>query len=368
MRKLFLLILCFSTYASANQSDSFVKEWSKLVKMSGSAIDELQPGCVPRIIKANSNVRFKGTIVLVHGFTACPQQYFEFASQYLAPQGFDVVLPLIPGHGREISSPYPIKVRTNPLDKWYTAPVEDDLSKLYTFKSGPNVVKDFAKQINEMMKYAKGQKLIGGLSGGAAVVARAIAESPKLYKRAVIKNGFFKISKDVQGQGAIGKVAPQLVYMMGKTGLWANYRGSFKDTCEIDGRNVGRAGYCQFTNNALAGMQKFGMQASRALKNQADQVSTKIQFIMVEKDYSVANKEIKKLYHNLSKKGVNTKICTYLKGTNHEIISKYEAPFENKFWLNSLLEDYSEYLVSDLDWPINGKSQIHNKISLCEIR
>ena len=53
MRKLFLLILCFSTFASANQSDSFVKEWSKLVKMSGSAIDELQPGCVPRIIKAN---------------------------------------------------------------------------------------------------------------------------------------------------------------------------------------------------------------------------------------------------------------------------------------------------------------------------
>eukprot|EP00948_MAST-09A_sp_MAST-9A-sp1_P002009 g2009.t1 len=75
----------------------------------------LQPYCIPRFFQAvqskslhdsqsgasfteSQSQRRKGLIVALHGFTSCPQAFFENAAQWIT-EGFDVVLPLLPGHG-----------------------------------------------------------------------------------------------------------------------------------------------------------------------------------------------------------------------------------------------------------------------------
>ena len=58
----------------------------------------IQTDCLPKQWPADSSVTYKGTVMLLHGFTACPQQYFE-TQAYLTAQGYNVLAPLLPGHG-----------------------------------------------------------------------------------------------------------------------------------------------------------------------------------------------------------------------------------------------------------------------------
>ncbi len=44
------------------------------------------------------DVRTRGAVVLIHGFTNCPQQWMTFAPELVA-DGYAVVIPRLPGHG-----------------------------------------------------------------------------------------------------------------------------------------------------------------------------------------------------------------------------------------------------------------------------
>jgi alpha-beta hydrolase superfamily lysophospholipase len=46
--------------------------------------------------------RSSGVVVLFHGFSACPQQY-DVLGPLIAAEGFDVLLPLTPGHGNALN-------------------------------------------------------------------------------------------------------------------------------------------------------------------------------------------------------------------------------------------------------------------------
>ena len=52
---------------------------------------QIQPGCVPTHFAPKEGVSSKGLVVIYHGFTACPQQFF-LIGQKLAEKGFDVFL------------------------------------------------------------------------------------------------------------------------------------------------------------------------------------------------------------------------------------------------------------------------------------
>ena len=364
MKKLVLIIFLIKSSLWANQIDL---KWESLKKISNPNNKDIQEACQPRKISADTSVAKRGAIVLLHGFSACPQQYFELANDYLSKLGYDVYLPLLPGHGRVLKSNDSIKVRVTPTDEWYEAPVTDDLEDLFTVKNSKKVLSDFAKAINNMMKNAEGERIIGGLSGGSAISIKALALEPKLYDKAVIMNAFIKVSNKVDGQGAIGKVASQVVWLMGATGLWLENKGSWKDACEFDGREVGRAGYCQFTNNSISGLQKFGVNAFRHLKKEAANLSTNVQFVMVEEDKSVSNKHIIKLYKKLKKTNANVDICAYRKGANHEIISRFEFPYEDKFWLDSLLNSYEEFIDSGENFIKGERSLLEKGISRCRL-
>ena len=50
------------------------------------------------LFKSRERREEEGLPVLFHGFSACPQQW-DLISPLLAKRGFDVLMPLNPGHG-----------------------------------------------------------------------------------------------------------------------------------------------------------------------------------------------------------------------------------------------------------------------------
>lgn len=58
--------------------------------------DEINDLC--RSVVIDSGERVEWSVVLLHGFTNCPQQYSAIAQAY-ADAGYNVVIPLLPGHG-----------------------------------------------------------------------------------------------------------------------------------------------------------------------------------------------------------------------------------------------------------------------------
>ena len=101
-----LLVAPAATTSSASSPTppSFVSAWDAFVhEQISSAPHGLQQDCVPRRFPSTApNSTYKGVAVLFHGFSACPQQYFQLAPR-LAAEGYDVLLPLTPGHGNNYS-------------------------------------------------------------------------------------------------------------------------------------------------------------------------------------------------------------------------------------------------------------------------
>ena len=60
--------------------------WQNYVKKATAGVS-LQKGCEPTRFSSPANVPYRGVVILFHGFTACPQQYFEL-SPHLAAEGY----------------------------------------------------------------------------------------------------------------------------------------------------------------------------------------------------------------------------------------------------------------------------------------
>jgi len=59
----------------------------------------LQDPCYPRFTRQSALPKAAGLIVAFHGYSACPDQFDEISAAWLEA-GFDVMVPLFPGHGR----------------------------------------------------------------------------------------------------------------------------------------------------------------------------------------------------------------------------------------------------------------------------
>lgn len=95
---------------------------------------ELQKGCEPYYKLAKGNV--KGSVMLFHGYSSCPQQYDELSVQ-LADKGYNVFIHLLPGHGKI----------ANKIDGKFT----DESSGLPDVDS-TIVYKNFAKNVAAILK------------------------------------------------------------------------------------------------------------------------------------------------------------------------------------------------------------------------
>lgn len=105
---------------------------------------KVEPRCVSRII--DHGHRTEKCVVLLHGFTSCPQQW-SLIARALAREGNSVVVPRLPGHGM--------------ADRLTDAPSDVHPEDLKT--AGDEAV-DIAAGLGE-------QVTVMGLSGGGAVAA-----------------------------------------------------------------------------------------------------------------------------------------------------------------------------------------------------
>ena len=153
----------------------------------------LQKECRPRYILSEEQPP-RGLIVAFHGYTACPDS-FESMIEAWVPAGYNVMLPLLPGHGREPGE------CANADSKAY-----DDLSicvdgtRVDGLPLSRQGYLDFVQQINAIVKHEKminslDQAFAAGLSLGGPVASYAVSSSEGgLYDASLLMNTFFGFS------------------------------------------------------------------------------------------------------------------------------------------------------------------------------
>lgn len=267
---------------------------SQLQALAGQPI---QAACQPFRVAARGAHR--GSVVLYHGFTACPQQYWELADQ-LAAAGFNVFVPLLPGHGRAYRT-----VKASIVDDYSQLPGDGEYVKYQTL----------ADQMTAMLRDEAQAKVVVGLSLGGVVAAAALERAPEVYDRALLMTPLFDV------------VAAKKPYLPSANAVIPSHQIDWGRDCELE-RQGGRGGICQFQIRHVRAGQRLGEEALRKLS----QVTTPVQIVGVEGDQAANNEAIGLAVHSL-KHGQG---CLYQHGVTHSMLSRYDAPDDKKFWLSSL--------------------------------
>jgi pimeloyl-ACP methyl ester carboxylesterase len=290
--------------------------WSSYVAATTSA-GALQPGCEP--VRVAHRGAYKGLAILFHGFTACPQQYLDgpngergFAD-YLAAEGFEVLLPVLPGHGRQLR---PGEAGA-PVDDVVAIPTDE----------GRGAYGQIASDMNAIARAATAPvKAIAGLSVGGAVATSAVAQAPALYQHALIMTPFF-------GPAENGFWLPVANAVAG------GFRMSWGQGC-LDERAGGRAGYCDFLITNVRAAQHFGDEVLGAL---APEATTRVQVVGVEGDTAALNELVKRAAERLAVPAGAA--CFFPLGVQHSMLSHYDNPTADKFWLPEVYEKGAAFLV-----------------------
>lgn len=285
-----------------------------------------QAACLPASFAHQG--KWKGMVVLFHGFTACPQQYFDVA-ETLTRRGWDVFLPTNPGHGM---------VRHSETQEDTYLPTQDDATT--RFKSFVRTINDFARS------YDAPVKVVGGLSLGGALATAAVAEDPRLYQRALILTPFYAMAKPFSYFLGTVKNVNGVVQAMAPDGPRKASRQTLDQSvgwgpkCENEAL-AGRQGICHFKVKHLMGSQQFGFDLS-----ETQRISGKVQFVGVEDDPAIDNDRMIWFFNTkVDRKTSPADLCFYPKGTNHSLLSRFDTPDEKKFWL----ADFSKSLVAFVD-------------------
>ena len=308
--------------------------WNTFLALSEESY-EYQPACKPASFRHQGEL--KGVVVLLHGFTACPQQFFAL-SEKLSREGWDVLLPTLPGHG----------VRRNAEEAKYLPQVAD-----YRQRYG-----GFVKRLNELMRsYEAPQRAIGGVSLGGALATGALAEELDLYDRALIMTPYYRLNpKFADLMGALKNLTdfarmidPENWGERAQTELRREL--GWGEACENEALR-GRQGICKFTYSNLIASQQFGYDLSKS-----QFVKGRLQFVGVDADPAIDNGRLKWFYENRVKKKESTsRLCFYPEGTNHSIASVYDAPDEPKFWLPRFEQDALTFLTKGEFFKTTGET------------
>ncbi|MBC7475988.1 MAG: alpha/beta hydrolase [Candidatus Sericytochromatia bacterium] len=294
------------------------------VSLDGGSI---QKDCEPFYKLAKGKV--KGNVMLFHGFTSCPQQYQEL-SEILANNGFNVFVPLLPGHGQK-----PIVQNQKIVD--YTQKLAD----LQTV----GIYENFSKKMGAMLKDEPGIKVVAGLSVGGTIAAKAMLTNPDVYDRGLLMTPFFNASS----YNSI------LLPVLGP--FIPNKEIGWGAACE-DQRKLGRAGYCNFKLANVAAVRKFGLDTLKQL----DSIKKPIQIIGVEQDSAASNKEIGQAVRKIN----GSKGCFFPKGTSHSMLSRQDNVNKDMFWLSALKSQILDYVKTGKSFDVVGKSE--EELGLCRYK
>ncbi len=331
----------------SNQTQRFYVLWNQYV--ASISAHRLQKGCHPRWMQASRNVPFRGTILLHHGFTACPDQYEEWGEKELTLAGFDVVLPVMPGHGREWTG------KNND---------ENDLSGMPNRRNWLRAYSDFVVTLNGLMKESAGEKIIGGLSVGAEAAVAGILADPGLYSRGILLSPFFRYAIPKQGliNTELNSLKPGFVDWISNPANPLNgiskIPQSWGKNCEVLERNLGRQGYCHFTLENVSANQRFGSFLVDHVAKVAE--LPPIQIVAVEND-PVASTDVIGTFFKEANRAAHgrSQLCFIQGGANHSLLSRHDSPNENKFWLNGLLKKITRFVVEAK--PIDSKGAVQTE-------
>lgn len=326
---------------------------------------ETPDDCASVYTKADPSVPYRGVAVLFHGFTGCPQQFFEF-SQILAKRGYASFVPLMPGQGK---GPPPFAGGDGRM-------INGMAYKDYYATSLPRVRNDdwkrylqFVADINKFIATLPGEKVVGGLSVGGALATYAYIESPGLYKRALLVSPFYGmpgaylgLQSQVSGPWqTIKRFAGDTIYQLEKgiielgsqaSDLVAGQEVSWGEDCYKQTRgfngNPGRRGICDFRFENLAAINMLGDFLIDKIRNdQAITAVPDIQYVGVEWDDGANTVAMRKAIAFQKKRfGVNkVSACFYPNSVPHSMFSRKDiAKFDETPWLNSFLYETTAFL------------------------
>ena len=322
---IFAVISCKSR-TELSQESSDVKEPLSLVHNSWAFQERLlddqsiQPDCKPE--KHSAVGPLKGSIILLHGFTGCPQQ-FSSAGQELSQYGFNVYIPLLPGHGYAGLEGYRGLPSQKASAKIFNKFISD-LEKLITQEDTP-------------------QKMIGGVSFGATLAAAAITKPGSPFKRALLITPVFGLNQPTTNNNSyyavktpVSEIDPKLAQ---KTTL------GWGEDCVYE-TSIGRSGYCRYTIDSLLAITSYG----ESLVGKKLEAGIQSQLIGVERDPCASNKLIQMFLKNNKTVG-----CNYPFPANHSLISAFDSPDENKFWLASLMANMIRFVSAGDYFRTTGK-------------
>lgn len=300
--------------AHGPQSAAFERAWQGFVDAMQADVHArggmLKAGCVPRRVRARPEVPFRGTVMLVHGYTACSQQYFELLEP-LAWAGYDVLLPIMPGHGYRAKDGH------------------DDLSGM------PDVLDisaydAFAGRLNTVMQHARGERVIGGLSVGASAVMRATSLEPALYDRQLLQSPLIEIAH-------VG--ARLLVTPVGYVPWARDIEVGWGQPCR-DELSYGRWGTCDYHIAHAAATQAFSHLARRE-----DGLPPNTFILGVEQDGAASNAHMLEYVARARAAHQQAALCFMPAGTNHSMLSPFDGPPQDRWWIPAARDITLAYLI-----------------------
>lgn len=306
-----------------------LKAWNQYVNTTiVSAPHGLQEDCVPQRFAAEST--FRGTALLFHGYSACPQQYFQIAP-LLARQGFDVLLPLNPGHGNRFDA-----VVNHGHCLYNCDGALDDTTNLPESAKGYS---DFVEQMNSIMTMSPGKRVVAGLSvGGAMAVLAGQARDGDhpLYDRQLIINPLLHLVPHVD------PLLRGLNVIPGVRNLFLGWGAGCRNE-----REHGRAGICTFKVKHGAAARDFGANLVRSQGLSAASVAV----LYDHRDPVVDTAPIRELITSFRSNARGQQHCV-MNFTMHSMLSQWDDYGEEKWWMNELYCKIVAFLCEGVSFPM----------------
>jgi pimeloyl-ACP methyl ester carboxylesterase len=314
-----LLVLLAAWPAAAARAERATPEWLALWNSYRDGIGAvLQPGCEPTHVPASTRAPARGMVILLHGFTACPQQFFELAPQ-LAAAGYEVLIPLLPGHGR---------APAGDANRWI-----DDVSAM-PGEGQEQVYHQFLDVMNAIAAAFPGPRAIAGLSLGGSMTVAALIRAPDLYDRGLVYTPLFRMS-------GIGRLPVETAPGWFPTDWGAG-------CVDERTRPQPRAGICQFRIEHVRAALAIG----RFARQHFDAVRRPVQFVAVTAD-AVASPEA---IQSVAERNPRAVLCYMPSTVNHSLLSRFDSPDEDKYWIPTVNQRSVDFLTEGTPFPTRGAS------------
>jgi alpha-beta hydrolase superfamily lysophospholipase len=310
--------------AAISQPDiqAFIADWSAYA----DEVNEVprQADCQPRLLPAAQSVQRRGAVVMIHGFGGCPQQFMQLGGM-VAAQGFDVLLPLLPGHGAMPA-----------------ADGADDLSRLPTGKDGASRYVTLAHRMNTIISKSPGEKVIVGFSLGGAISLNANLQERELYDRQLLLSPMFAIRGGAFVEGLtkfLGKL-PAVKNMVVK-------RAAAREECR-QWQAAGRAGFCDYRVKHAAVLLDLEDQNRELYEQQP--FKEPVQIVAAGNEAYISNDEIVDFTERHRPAGPIS-LCFMPDDVPHEMLSPYENANVEMHWLPDLLRYAVSFITEGQFFP-----------------